>query len=176
MPKQSCIQQRKLLSIPELLEVDSRGRCFETVSKHALCFETPSVGWGGGGRSSNIHPSPPPRLAPLRASSATVLLINVSSQSQNFPNSECRKTVEICRLTPFCPNPKKQLPYLQLQLQSWTRGVSRLTWGLFDQQLSKFLPFLQALQKLKKCCWTAGPSAPGAMSYLGPDTSRFIVA
>ena len=88
--------------------------------------------------------------------------------------------VEFCRLTPFCPNPPKQspLPYLQLHLQVWTLGVSGFMLGFIWQQLSTFfLPLLlQARHKLKSCCWTAGDSAPGATSYLGPDTSRFIVA
>ena len=145
-----------LLSLPELLEVDSRGGCFETVS--CPLFRNTF----GGGRSSNIHqhprvlppfrsaPSiisngsvhqPTPRSAPLCASSATVLFINGSSQSQNFPNSECRKTVEICRLTPFCPNTKKHLPHLQLHLQAWTLGVPRFILGLFGSNCRNSCPY-----------------------------------
>ena len=112
------------------------------------CFETRPLsrntcgggvgGGGGGGRSSNIHQHPricparpPTPLRALRASSATVLFMNVSPQSHSFPTSECRNTVEICRLTSFCPKPKKQLPYLQFHLQAWTLGVSRFILGLF---------------------------------------------
>ena len=151
-----------MLSIPELLGVDSCRGCFETVSKHALCFEPLSVG-----RSSNIHQHPrvcpplPPRFFSAQRN-PTVPFINV--KSHNFPNFKCRKNAELCRLTRFCPNTNtpKQLPYLQLRLQAWTVGVSRFVLGFIWQQLSKFLPLLQALHKLKSCCWTVGDSASGA--------------
>ena len=119
---------------------------------------------------------PPLHSAPRFLSAQRHPTVNVSPQSHNFPTSECRKTVEICRLTPFCPNPPKQLPYVQLHLQAWSLGVSRFILRLFGRrQLSKFLP-LQAMHNLKSCCWTVGDSAPGAKSHVGLDTSRVIVA
>ena len=123
------------------------GQCFEI----RLLFRN-IFGGGGGGRSSNIHQHPRVRPPPLPASRSaprflsaqrhpTVPFINVASQSHNFPNSECRKTVEICRLTPFCPNPPKQLPNLQFHLQAWTLGVSRFMLGLFGSNCRNSYPY-----------------------------------
>ena len=148
-----------------------------SVSKH--------LRWGRGGEVFQHPPTsknPPPPLPPLRsafprrptASNGSVhkcfLLI---SQFYLFYVSKRRRALSSY---PVLPQPPTQLPYVQLHLQAWTLRVSRFILGLIWQQLSKFLPLLQAQHKLKNCCWTVGDSAPGAMSYLGPHTSRLIVA
>ena len=134
------------------MEVDFWGACFETVSKHAFCFETSSAGGrrggAGGGQQLFQHPptskSPPPcpPSAPLRAqrptaSNGSVHIIHVSSQSHNFPNSECRNTLEICPQ----PHQNNSPNYVQLHLQAWTLGVSRFILGLFGRNCRNSYPY-----------------------------------
>ena len=150
-----------LLSIPELFKVDSWAwevfrNCFEA----RLLFRNT---FGGGGRSSNIHQHPrvrPPTPSPLLRSAPcflsaqrhpTVPFINVSSQTYIFPNSECRKTVEVCHFTPFCPKPETITLLTTPPSSTDFRGL-KIYFGFIWQQLSKFLAFLQALHKLKSCC------------------------
>ena len=153
----------------------------EGVSK--LFRNTPSVSkhlrwcWGWGGRSSNIQESDPPPLprSALCPSNSSVHIINVSSQSHKFPNSECQKTVHICRFSPFCPNPPKQLPYVQLHLQAWTLGDSRFILGSFGSNCRNSCIYKPCISpKVVVGQSVIQPQEP--CRTLGPDTSRFIVA
>ena len=117
------------------------------------CLETRPLfrnTFGGGGRQFFQHPRvPPPSPRPLRSAPRflsaqwhpTVPFINVFSHSHNFPNPECRKTVEICRLNPFCPNHPKQLRFVQLHLQAWTLGVRKCILGLFGSNCRNSYPY-----------------------------------
>ena len=147
-----------MFSIPELLGIDFWGGCFETVSKHALCFKTPS---GEGGGSSNIqqHPTKRESARPLR--SALPQRPTASNGSvhkyflpiSQFPNSKCRKTVELCLLSPFCPNTNtpKQLHYLQLHLQAWTLRSQNSFWVLFGSNCRNSCRYYEPCISSKVC-------------------------
>ena len=155
--------------------------CWKLILGEFFCFlNKPSVskhlrGAGGGGQGRQVfqhpptsksppHPPPPLRSAPRFLSAQrhpTVPFINVSSRS---PILSVERPWRLVVLPRFAPTPQT-ITLLPTPPPSMDFRGLKIYLGLIWQQLSKFLPLRQLVIQPQ-----------GAMSYLGPDTSKFIVA